>query len=54
MIDGLIRWSLQHRATVVAMAAAFLCKLDRHARVPLDVLPDLTAPSVTIWRKRRE
>jgi CzcA family heavy metal efflux pump len=49
MIDGLIRWSLQHRATVVAMAAAFLVWGSWTAtRIPLDVLPDLTAPSVTI------
>jgi Cu/Ag efflux pump CusA len=49
MIDGLIRWSLQHRATVVAIAAAFLIWGGWTAtRIPLDVLPDLTAPSVTI------
>ena len=49
MIDGLIRWSLQHRATVVALAAAFLVWGGWTAtRIPLDVLPDLTAPSVTI------
>jgi Cu/Ag efflux pump CusA len=49
MIDGLIRWSLQHRAIVVAMAAAFLVWGGWTAtRIPLDVLPDLTAPSVTI------
>ena len=49
MIDALIRWSLGHRATVVAMAAAFLVWGGWTAtRIPLDVLPDLTAPSVTI------
>ena len=49
MIDALIRWSLNHRATVVAMAAAFLVWGGwTTARIPLDVLPDLTAPSVTI------
>ena len=49
MIDGLIRWSLAHRATLVAMAAAFLVWGGWTAtRVPLDVLPDLTAPTVTI------
>ena len=49
MIDGLIRWSLQHRATVVAMATAFLIWGGWTAtRIPLDVLPDLTAPSVTV------
>src|SRR5512134_2068632 len=49
MIDGLIRWSLGHRAVVVALASAFLVWggwTTLHA--PLDVLPDLTAPAVTI------
>jgi CzcA family heavy metal efflux pump len=49
MIDGLIRWSLGHRAVVVALAAAFLVWGSWTAsRMPLDVLPDLTAPTVTI------
>ncbi len=49
MIDGLIRWSLGHRAIVVALAAAFLVWGGWTAsRIPLDVLPDLTAPAVTI------
>ena len=49
MIDALIRWSLNHRATVAALAAAFLVWGGwTTARIPLDVLPDLTAPSVTI------
>src|SRR5512134_3627831 len=49
MIDGLIRWSLGHRAIVVALAAAFLVWGGWTAsRIPLDVLPDLTAPTVTI------
>ncbi|MGE0257053.1 MAG: efflux RND transporter permease subunit, partial [Alphaproteobacteria bacterium] len=49
MIDALIRWSLTHRATVVAMAAAFLVWGGwTTVRIPLDVLPDLTAPTVTI------
>jgi CzcA family heavy metal efflux pump len=49
MIDGLIRWSLNHRAAVIAMAAAFLVWGGWTATgIPLDVLPDLTAPSVTI------
>ena len=49
MIDGLIRWSLQHRRPVIAMAAALLGFGGWTAtRIPLDVLPDLTAPSVTI------
>jgi CzcA family heavy metal efflux pump len=49
MIDGLIRWSLGHRAIVIALAAAFLVWGGWTAsRIPLDVLPDLTAPTVTI------
>jgi CzcA family heavy metal efflux pump len=49
MIDGLIRWSLGHRAIIVALAAAFLVWGGWTAsRIPLDVLPDLTAPTVTI------
>jgi CzcA family heavy metal efflux pump len=49
MIDGLIRWSLGHRAIVVALAVAFLVWGGWTAtQIPLDVLPDLTAPTVTI------
>ena len=49
MIDALIRWSLAHRPIVVALAAAFLMWGGWTAsRIPLDVLPDLTAPTVTI------
>jgi CzcA family heavy metal efflux pump len=49
MIDGLIRWSLTHRAVVLAAAGAFLVWGAWTAwRMPLDVLPDLTAPTVTV------
>jgi CzcA family heavy metal efflux pump len=49
MIDKLIRWSLAHRPIVIALAAAFLVWGGwTAARIPLDVLPDLTAPTVTI------
>ena len=49
MIDALIRWSLAHRTVIVAMAAGFLVWGGWTAsRIPLDVLPDLTAPTVTI------
>ncbi len=49
MIDKLIRWSLQYRAVVVALSIAFLAWGVYVAReMPLDVLPDLTAPTVTI------
>jgi len=49
MIDRLIRWSLQYRAVVVALSVAFLAYGVFVAKdMPLDVLPDLTAPTVTI------
>ena len=49
MIDKLIRWSLRNRIVVVALAAAFLIWGGYViTRMPLDVLPDLTAPTVTI------
>ena len=49
MIDGLIRWSLAHRAVVLAAAAAFFVwGVWTAFRMPLDVLPDLTAPTVTV------
>src|SRR6266545_3082163 len=49
MIDRLIRWSLHYRAVVVALSIAFLAWGLYVAReMPLDVLPDLTAPTVTI------
>ena len=49
MIDKLIRWSLAHRPIVMALATAFLVWGGWTAsRMPLDVLPDLTAPTVTI------
>src|SRR5688572_20965385 len=47
MIDGLIRWSLAHRALVLAAAGAFFVWGAWTAwRMPLDVLPDLTALTV--------
>src|SRR5436190_5799159 len=49
MIDNLIRWSLRFRAVVITLAAAFLVWGGFVARdVPLDVLPDVSAPTVTI------
>src|SRR5215831_8922632 len=49
MIDKLIRWSLQYRVVVIALAAAFLGWGGYVLRdMPLDVLPDLSAPTVTI------
>lgn len=49
MIDALIRWSLGHRAVVLAAAGAFsVWGVWTAWRMPLDVLPDLTAPTVTV------
>src|SRR6266513_931656 len=49
MIDKLIRWSLQYRVVVIALAVAFLGWGAYVLRdMPLDVLPDLSAPTVTI------
>jgi CzcA family heavy metal efflux pump len=54
MIDKLIRWSLQYRVVVIALAAAFLGWGAFVLRdVPLDVLPDLSAPTVTILAEGR-
>ena len=49
MIDGLIRWSLRNRLLVLMMAAGFLGWGGYLlSTIPVDVLPDLTAPTVTI------
>ena len=49
MIDRLIRWSLHYRAVVVVLSMAFLAwGAYLVSEMPLDVLPDLTAPTVTI------
>src|SRR6266446_6012669 len=49
MIDKLIGWSLRYRVMVIALAAAFLGWGGYLlSTMPVDVLPDLTAPTVTI------
>ena len=49
MIDKLIGWSLRYRVVVLALAVAFLVWGGFAVRdFPLDVLPDLSAPTVTI------
>ena len=49
MLDGLIQWSLRNRVVVLAVAAAFLVWGGYVAtRMPVDVLPNLTAPTVTV------
>lgn len=49
MMDSLIRWSLNNRVLVLA-AAALLLVLGGYTatRMPVDVFPDLTAPTVTV------
>ena len=49
MLDGLIRWSLRNRLAVLAGAGVFLVWGGVVLRqVPVDVLPDVTAPTVTV------
>ena len=49
MIDGLIRWSLRNRALVIGLSCLLLVGgTYAVTTVPVDVLPDLTAPTVTI------
>lgn len=49
MLDSLIRFSLRQRAVVLFLAAILLVWGGYSVRnMPLDVLPDLTAPAVTI------
>ncbi|MYN64770.1 MAG: efflux RND transporter permease subunit, partial [Acidobacteria bacterium] len=49
LLDALIRWSLHNRPAVLAVAAAFLVWGSYVAvRMPVDVLPDVTAPTVTV------
>lgn len=49
MLDSLIRWSLENRAIVLTLAVAVL-GLGGYAvtQLPVDVLPDITAPTVTL------
>ena len=49
MINHLIRWSLDHRAAVLVLAAIVLfAGLRTGTRLPVEVLPDLTRPTVVI------
>ena len=49
LINALIRWSLRNRLVVLTAAGAFLLWGGALAtRMPVDVLPDLTAPTVTV------
>src|SRR3990172_6098423 len=49
MVNALIRWSLNNRTLVLALAAILLVWGGYvSTTVPVDVLPDLTAPTVTL------
>jgi len=49
MIDGVIRWSLQNRLIVLLAAGLLLVAGSYTAwNMPVDVFPDLTAPTVTV------
>jgi len=49
MLERLVRWSLENRAMVYAIAALLTAFGAWTAlRTPVDVLPDLTAPTVTV------
>jgi len=49
MLDTIIRGSLRHRWAVLAVAAVLMAAgLFFTARLPVDVFPDLTAPTVTV------
>ena len=49
MIDGIIKWSLENRFFVVLAAAMlFVWGSWQAINMPVDVFPNLTAPSVTV------
>lgn len=49
MLNHLIRFSLAQRATVVALALVTLgLGVKKATELPVEVLPDLTRPTVTI------
>jgi CzcA family heavy metal efflux pump len=54
MMDFLIRWSLNNRALVLVIAALLLVSgVYTAVRMPVDVFPDLTAPTVTVITEAR-
>ena len=49
MVDNIIRWSLHNRLFVIAAAVALIAwGAYETLRAPVDVFPDLTAPTVTV------
>ncbi len=49
MIDAILRWSITHRFAVLLLAAVMLVwGAFTTSRMPIDVFPDLTAPTVTV------
>src|SRR5262245_40819250 len=49
MVDGIIRWSLANRLIVLLAGSVLLCWGTYQAsQMPIDVFPDLTAPTVTV------
>lgn len=49
MIDGIIHWALHNRMSVLAgMVVIFIWGTWKTSRMPVDVFPDLTAPTVTV------
>src|SRR5687768_10773888 len=49
MIDAIIRWSLRNRGGVLVLAVLLLgAGFWTATRMPVDVFPDLTAPTVTV------
>ena len=49
MLDGIILWSLRNRLVTIFVAATLLVAgVYSAATIPVDVFPDLTAPTVTV------